>query len=76
MKNCLIIDRARYENIMSKKTLSDVTSTFSYNLIQMIDFFIIENEDGSAQFLKNRRADVKFMTKEEYQKFSSEETDC
>lgn len=75
MKNCLIIDRARYESVHPMISFAADQSELSkrrgvnYAMIMHLDFYIIEEEDGSATFIKNRHNGKPFMTKEEYAEF-------
>ena len=67
MKNSFIIDRVRYDLIQNcdwlpNKYFNGLPSV----VVQHLDFYIIEEEDGSATFIKNRHNGKPFMTKEEY----------
>lgn len=75
MKNSLIIDRARYESVHPMISFSNDKSKLmnrrgvNYAMIMMLDFYIVEEEDGSATFIKNRYNGKNYMTKEEYDEF-------
>lgn len=75
MKNTLIIDRDRYESVHPMISFSGDKSELmnrrgvNYAMIKMLDFYIVEEKDGSATFIKNRYNSKKHMTKEEYDDF-------
>lgn len=77
MKNTLIIDRARYESVHPMISFSADKSELmnrrgvNYAMIMMLDFYIVEEEDGSASFIKNRHNSKNYMTKEEYIEFKT-----
>lgn len=71
MRNSFIIDRDKYEQAFAAST-ADTSTMFSFKVIQMLYFFIIENDDGSAEFLKNRHNGKRFMSKKEYQNFKDQ----
>jgi hypothetical protein len=64
--NILILDRVRYD------TLTDNEIPFNYNrLVQNLDFFIIEETNGSVTFIKNKLEDKKIYFCHEYDIFKS-----
>lgn len=70
MKNTFIIDRARYDSYMSRDWIPEASiGGIPGYVVMYLDFFIIEETDGSATFLKNRHDHKNFMTQEEYTKF-------
>lgn len=72
IKNALIIDRRRYEQIYPLYSFSAKGKGIrgiNTSMIQMLDYFIVEEEDDSATFIKNRYNNKSSMTKEEYDEF-------
>lgn len=51
MKNSLIVDRARYD---SMNINGDGFGGISLRAVSLLDYFIIEEEDGGATFIKDR----------------------
>lgn len=66
MKNTFIIDRQRYDQMISYEW-----GGVRYITLQLLDFYIIEETDGSATFVKNRYNNQKKMTKAEFESFKA-----
>ena len=70
MKNAFIIDRRRYNEIQGFYDNLNVSNHpydgLSSLTLSWLDFYIIEEEDGSATFLKNKHNGLRAMTKEQY----------
>lgn len=83
MRNCLIIDRQRFdESVMLNNTTFSNSYGMSPSWLRLLNVFIIEEEDGGATFVKNRFTDIGLnfngrCTKEEYEhfKFASKDAD-
>jgi hypothetical protein len=70
MKNVFIIDRKRYDQYTKIDWLpAHHIGGLPGAVVMFLDYFVIEEEDGSATFLKNRHNGLRAMTKEEYYHF-------
>lgn len=73
MHNTFVIDRARYEYIETNKVKYGAYGSGNYGIygitLQHLDFYIIEELDGGATFIKNKNGFTGKYTKKEYEKF-------
>lgn len=69
--NSLILSREAWHTLSPRKTPNHSAYGISPVTLSLLDFYIIEEEDGSATFIKNRLGQ-KSMAKEEYSKFKQE----
>lgn len=73
MNNIFIIQRVHYEEL--KQHAADLKLPWpgvSHRLMGLLHFYIIENEDGSAEFIKNRSKQKTHYSPEEYKNFKKE----
>jgi len=70
MKNAFIIDRKRYDSyIQNDWQPNRHIGGIPPSVVMFLDYFVIEEEDGSATFLKNRYPGGDHMTPQEYSQF-------
>lgn len=54
MRNGLVLDRARYDTLNEGMSQAYLLYGTSGRFVQFLDYYVIEEEDGSATFIKNR----------------------
>ena len=69
MNNIFIIDRCRYNEFHKDEFTSRFIGGLPSRVMMLLDHFIIEEEDGSAIFLKNRSNGKTHMPPHEYREF-------
>lgn len=73
MNNMFIIRRAHYQEL--KEYASDMNLTWpgiTHRTMALLHFYIIENDDGSAEFIKNRSKNKIIYDPAEYKEFKRE----
>lgn len=72
--NVFIIQRRIHELLISFRLKLMKPNEFDYlpaKVLYSLDYYIVEEEDGSATFLKNRYNNKEFMNPEEYREFKN-----
>lgn len=79
MRNAYVIDRARYDMIVASKWIrNSAFGGLDLKVVQMLDIYVVEENDGGATFLKNRYplndVDGPRYTAEQYARWQEEQT--
>lgn len=73
MYNTFIIQRDHFDQQKEAESKFDIPwVAIPHKTMQLLHFYIIENEDGSAEFLKNRAEHKKIYSPMEYKQFRKE----
>lgn len=79
MRNGLMLDRARYDTLNEGMSQAHLLYGISGRFVQFLDYFVIEEQDGSATFIKNRmplpNKGYDHYTAEEYEEWKQQIAD-